>query len=321
MSAPARPRPHRRAVWQLLLGLVPLLVVALALLAVLAVRLAGARAPLAAATASGVATVQATGRAPDGRGVTVSLDDGGRTRHGVLVLEAASDSSGLPRGTRLGVSYDPSDPISDTAVFIDGDAAHRSVQDLAFGLGVVAVVLLVAGVLTVPRFVSRPRLRRAAPGKATASRVVVRQGLLVRSWLELDTAGGVRWLPVYWAPELATLAPGTPIELRGNPARGRLVLPVVDGAEIWPSGRLRERVPRGNREVAASMPESTGTGWGRQVRGDAVLMAIAPVLGLLWAYVDGSGVGGFVLATVLVAAVLFWLPQLLGSDPAPPDRE
>ena len=319
MSAPAR--PHRRAARQLLLGLVPLLVVGLALAAVLAVRLAAARAPLDAATASGVATVQATGRAPGGRGVAVSLDAGGQDRRGVLVLAAASDATGIPRGTRLGVSYDPSDPPGHTAVYIDGDAAHKHVQDLVFGLVVLAAVLVVTTTLTALRFVSRPRLRRAPPVEVAASRVVVRQGLLVRSWLELVTPAGIRWLPVHWSPELATLAPGSAIEVRGDPVRGRLVLPVVDGAELWPSGRLRRGAPRGSREVADPLPETTGTGWARQVRVDAVLLAIAPVLGLLWAYVDGTGVGGFVVATLVVAGVLFWLPQLLGSDPAPPDRE
>jgi hypothetical protein len=41
----------------------------------------------------------------------------------------------------------------------------------------------------------------------------------------------------------------------------------------------------------------------------------APVLGLLWAYVDGSGAAGFGIATALVASVLFWLPGVFGSDP------
>src|SRR6201999_3923985 len=104
-----------------------------------------------------------------------------------------------------------------------------------------------------------------------------------------------RWLPVYWAPELATLAPGTAVEVRGDPVRGRLVLPVVDGAEIWPSGWLRRSAPRGSRQVADPTPETTGTGWLRQVRVDAVLLAVAPVLGLLWSYVDGTGVGGVVV--------------------------
>jgi hypothetical protein len=252
--------------------------------------------------------------------VAVDLDAAGRPRYGVLVLAAASQAAGIPPGTRLGVAYDPADPPGDTAVYINGDAAHRDVQNLLFGAVVVAAVLLVASALTGWRLVSRPRLRRASPVAVTASRVVVRQGLLVRSWLELVTAVGVRWLPVHWAPELATLAPDSPVEVRGTPAPGRLVLPVVDGAEIWPSGRVRSRAPRGSREVADPMPGSTGAGWGRQLRGDSVLLLVAPVLGLLWAYIDGSGTGGFVVATLLLAGVLFWLPQLLGSDPAPPDR-
>src|SRR5690348_4687993 len=155
MSAPARPRPHRRAVRQLLLGLVPLLLVGLALIAVLAVKLAAAREPLDGATASGVATVRSTGHAPDGRGVAVSLAGG---RSGVLVLAAASDAAGIPPGTRLGVSYDPSDPPNRTAVYINGDAAHARVQDLVFGLGALVVVLVVTTALTVLRLVSRPRL-------------------------------------------------------------------------------------------------------------------------------------------------------------------
>jgi hypothetical protein len=42
---------------------------------------------------------------------------------------------------------------------------------------------------------------------------------------------------------------------------------------------------------------------------------ISPLLGLLWAYVDGSGTGGFVGATGLMAGLLFWLPAVFGSDP------
>jgi hypothetical protein len=208
-----------------------------------------------------------------------------------------------------------------TRFFADGDAAHRRLDDLLFGLAVAVVVAVVTTALTGLRYLTRVRLRRAPAGQATASRVVVRQGLAVRSWLELATARGVRWLPVYWAPELARLAPGTPVELRGDPARHRLVLPVVDGAELWPSGRVRVSPPRGNRQVADPDPETADTGWGRQVRGDLVTLVVAPVLGILWAYVDGAGPGGFGVATALAAGVLFWLAQLLGSDPAPPDRD
>jgi hypothetical protein len=302
---------------QLLLGLVPLLLVEVAVLALLAIRLSDAQAPLAAATAVDRAIVVATGTAPGGRGIAVALDDG---RRGTLVLQAPDAARAVPRGARLAVQYDPSDPPAATRVFTDGDAAHRSVEDLLFGLVVAVVVLLVTTGLTGARFLTRPRLRRAPATHVTASRVVVRQGLAVRSWLELVTTRGLRWLPVHWAPELVRLAPGSLIEVRGDPARAGLVLPVVDGAELWPSGRLRGRPPRGDRRVADPDPGAADTGWGRQVRGDLVPVVIAPVLGLLWAYLDGAGPGGFAVATVLAAGVLFWLSQLFGSDPAPPDR-
>lgn len=320
MSAPVGPRPHRRAVRQLLLGLLPVLVLGTAMLVVLGVRLADARAPLTAATAVARATVVSTGHAPDGRGVSVALQTDPAPRHGVLVLADPADAAAIPRGTALGVTFDPDDPPGRTAVYIEGDAAHLRVQNLTFGLAVVAVVMVVLSLVTGLRLITRRRLRRRTPTPVTASRVVIRRGLLVRSWLELVTGGGVRWLPVYWSPELAQLAPSTPIEVRGDPVRGRLVLPVVDGAELWPSGRLRTAPPRGEREVADPMPETVSVGWARQLRADAVPVAVAPVLGLLWTYVDGSGVGGFLVATGLLASVLFWLPETFGSDPAPPPR-
>jgi hypothetical protein len=135
------------------------------------------------------------------------------------------------------------------------------------------------------------------------------------------TSGGVRWLPVHWSPELARLAPDTRVEVRGDPVRGRRVLPVVDGAEVWPSGRLRGRPPRGERQVTGPGEAPEEAGWGRQLRGDAVALVVAPVLGLLWAFLDDSGAGGFGVATAVAAGLVWWLPQLLGSDPAPPDRD
>jgi hypothetical protein len=56
------------------------------------------------------------------------------------------------------------------------------------------------------------------------------------------------------------------------------------------------------------------------VRGDVLPAVAAPLLGLAWAYLDGTGVAGFLVATALAAAVIFWLAELLGSDPAPPPR-
>lgn len=310
-SAPSDPRPHRRAVRQLLLGAVPVAVVALVLLVVLALRLADVRAPLAAATATATATVTDAGTAPDGRGLQVTFPADGAERTGRVQLERPLD---VPVGARLGIRYDPRTPDG-SLVHTDGDAASAVVSDVLFGLVVVLLVLLVVGGLTLVRLRGRPRLRRRPARRLTATHVVVRQGLLVRSWLELDSSAGLRWVPVHWAAELDRLAPGERIEVRGDPARDRLVLPVVDGAELWPSGRVRSREPRGTLEQATVDPAAADVGLGRQARADGVFPFLAPVLGVLWAYVDSSGLPGFLVATALSATVLFWLPQLLGSDP------
>jgi hypothetical protein len=313
MSTPPVPRRHRRAAGQLLLGLVPVLVVGLVALLLLALRLPDARAPLAAATSTARAVVTAGGGPPDSRGVTVSFaDDTGRQRTGLLVLQRTVDA---PAGTPVTVRYDPTESSDPVPVHANGDAASGRVSDLVFGLVAVLAVLVVASALTGARLVSRPRLRRRRLTRVTGSHVVSRQGLFVRSWLELATAAGPRWVPVHWAPELDRLPPDTPLDVHGDPARSRLVLPVVGGTEVWPSGRLRDREPRGDVRPAGVDPDAGDLGLGRQARADGVVPFAAPVLGLLWAYVDDSGAGGFLVATALSAAVLFWLPQLLGSDP------
>ncbi|MCU1607752.1 MAG: rane protein of unknown function [Modestobacter sp.] len=314
MSTAPAPRRHRRAVGQLLLGLVPVLVVGLVALLLLALQLADARAPLATATSTAQATVSATGGDPDGRALTVSFTDGdGRERTGELLPARRID---VPTGSPVTVRYDPDaagpDPVP---VYADGDAAHRRLSDLLFGMVAVVVVLLVVSGLTVTRLVTRLRLRRRPTTQVNATHVVSRQGLVVRSWLEMGTPAGLRWLPVYWAPELDRLVPDTALQVHDDPGRGRLVLPVVGGTEVWPSGRLRSRTPRGDVRQADVDPDATDLDLARQARADGVVPFVAPVLGLLWAYVDGSGVGGFLLATAVSAAVLFWVPQLLGSDP------
>ena len=313
-TPPPPPRPHRRAARQLLLGLVPVLVVGLVLLVVSAVRLGAVQQPLAAATATASATVTASGTAPDGRGLEVTVDDpAGAGRTGLIELARPLD---VPLGARLTVQYDPAVPSGTRQeVFTPGDAAHSAVGEVVFGLAVVTLVLLVVTALTLVRLLGRPRLRGRAATTVPATHVVSGQGLLVRSWLELGTATGRRWLPVHWAPELDRLAPETRVTVHGDPARGRLVLPVLDGAELWPAGRLRDREPRGQLRQAPVVPDAGDLGMGRQARADGVLPFLAPLLGLLWAYANGSALPSVVAATALAATVLFWLPQLLGSDP------
>jgi hypothetical protein len=92
----------------------------------------------------------------------------------------------------------------------------------------------------------------------------------------------------------------------------------VGGTSVWQAGRRRTAPPGGvldrGDDLAADEPIAP-VGLGRQLRTDAELLVVAPLAGLLWAYLDGSGVAGWAAATVLIAGVLFWLPAVIGSDP------
>jgi hypothetical protein len=304
-------KPHTRARTQLLVGLVPVLAVGVALLVVLALRLGAVQEPLARASATATATVASV----DGTAVTVRYPAPGGDQEGRLTLRQPLD---VPTGAELTVQYDPADPGT---VYADGDAAHGAVQDVLFGLVVVVAVLLAVALTTGRALLTRPRLARRPATRVTAVHVVVRQGLLVRSWLELGTARGVRWQPVHWAPELDRWRPDAPTTVHGDPTRDSRVMPVLEGQQLWPSGRLRRSAPRGVVRQAPVDPAAGPQPLGRQLRGDSVAVVLAPVLGLVWAYVDGSGRAGFVVAAVLGAALLFWLPQQLGSTPATASRE
>ncbi len=317
MSSAPPSRPHARAVRQLLLGLAPVLVVGIALLVVLALRLPGTQAPLAAADATARATVVQDRLDPAGRGVQVAFTDAsGTDRTGLLVLRTAL---GVAADTPVTVQYDPS-AADGSRVYADGDAAHGAVGDIVFGLVLVTLVVVVVAMLTGLRLLGRRQLAGRRTTEVTVTHLVVRRGLLVRSWLELVTPRGVRWLPVYWAPEVAHLQPDTRALVHGDPAADKLVLPVLAGQQVWPSGRLRRSEPRGEVRQAGTAPEAGDVGLGRQLRGDGVAVVLAPVLGLLWAYVDGSGAAGFGIATALAATVLLWAPQYLGSDPSATSR-
>lgn len=321
-SKPAadKPSPGRgptpRAKRQLLLGILPVAVIAVALLGSLSSSLPGARAPLTAATQTATAEVVTNGAGPDGRGVEVSFTDAdGEERTEVIVLARPED---VPEGAEIGVQYDPDDPAS---VYAEGDAAHLTVRNLLFGLFWVGLVLIVCASITVFRLASRPRLRRRAATPATARRVRVRRGLSDRSWLVLDHGGAVSWVPVYWDEAVSALPRDTPITVHGNPRRDRLVLPVIDGTPIWPSGGRRESTPKGGATQPPPQNPPPRRSLLRQVRGDAAGLLFAPLLGLLWAYTDESGVAGFLAATALSAGVLFWLPSIFGSDPTGPSDD
>ncbi|MBA3411152.1 MAG: hypothetical protein H0U15_10035 [Geodermatophilaceae bacterium] len=299
-----------------MLGLLPLTVIAVGLLAVLAVALPAARAPLSAATQTATAEVVRNGVAPDARGVEVAFPDAdGVEQTGVIVLARPED---VPAGAEIGVQYDPTDSDS---VYADGDAAHLTVRNLLFGIFWVGLVLIICAAMTLFRLISRPRLLRRPVTSASARRVRVRRGLSDRSWLVLDHGSAVSWVPVYWDEAVSSLKRDTSITVHGNPRRDRLVLPVIDGTPIWPSGGRRGSAPKGESTQLPPQHPVPPRSLLRQARGDAAGLLFAPLFGLLWAYTDESGVSGFLAATAMSAGVLFWLPSIFGSDPTGPRDE
>ncbi|MDQ4104815.1 MAG: hypothetical protein M3186_14305, partial [Actinomycetota bacterium] len=56
-------------------------------------------------------------------------------------------------------------------------------------------------------------------------------------------------------------------------------------------------------------------GWRRQLRTNAGLLTLAPIVGLLWAFLDGGGVLTWACATALIAAIALWWAAIRGSDP------
>ncbi|MDQ4038578.1 MAG: hypothetical protein M3313_09575 [Actinomycetota bacterium] len=311
------PAPERgaapRAKGQLLLGILPVTVICVVLLSILGAALPAARAPLSAATQTATAEVVNNGVAPDGRGVEVTYtDDAGDEQDATIILARPED---IPEGAEIGVQYDPAEPAT---VYAEGDAAHLTVRNLLFGLFWVGLVLAICLGVTGFRLISRPRLSRRAATSVSARRVRVRRGLSDRSWLVLDHEGRATWVPVYWDETVSALEPNTPITVHGNPRRDRLVLPIIDGRPIWPSGGRRSSAPKG--EATQLPPENPVPRRSllRQARADAAALLFAPLFGILWAYTDDSGVTGFLAATAVSAAVLFWLPSIFGSDPTGP---
>jgi hypothetical protein len=312
---------RRRPVRHLAIGIAPLLVVGVALLIVLTTRFATVAAPVRAASATAEATVLQSGLGPDGKGVQLRWTDarGAEHRSQIRVPEIAN----VRTGGAVTLHYVPDNPDQ---VYVGGDETSVRLRNLAFDVVAVTVVLVVAVLLTVLHVLRRRRAERRPATTMPVSYARSKRGLVQRSWLVVDERGREWWLPVHWVPELAGLLAKTPSAVHGRPASDRLLVVDVGGTPVWQSGRKRSAPPSGDL-VTASTPWSKSAqrraeavpppsaGLTRQLRGDAVLVAIAPLLGLLWAYVDGSGEGGFAGATVLMAGVLFWVPTVLGTDP------
>lgn len=316
---------RRRPVRHILAGLAVLVVLGAALAVVLALRYADAAAPLREASARAVATVQRSGLGADGRGVELRWQDAeGQQRTGTV---RAAGPGTVRTGSPVTVRYVPSDP---SRFYAAGDQTEARVRDIGFGIVLVGIVLLVAVAVTAVHVLRRRSAERrpGTPGSVRYARS--RRRLLRRSWLVVAREGGESWVPVHWDPALTRLRPGTQATLHGKPGAGRVVAVDLGDTTVWQAaGRVRTDPPRGELDLdedvwsppgKAGRPVTPSTepadvGLGRHLRTDGALLVAAPLLGLAWAYIDGTGWAGAIIATVLVAGLLVWLPTLLGSDP------
>ncbi|MEU0878826.1 hypothetical protein ABZ345_09530 [Lentzea sp. NPDC005914] len=212
-------------------------------------------------------------------------------------------------GKQAQVAFDPADPSR--AVIPGADLlvqTDRALGGVTFAFAV-ALLVVFAGLVRV--FLAARTLRSAAV-TVQVRRIRLQSGLMVRSWLEID--GPVeRWLPVYYDPVLVTLPSPVDAELRG----GRIA--VVDGVTLYPSGRPVTKHPRGRRVDNPAQPDPerrAPRGLLAQLRVDSVFLVPAPIVGLFWAYVDGSGFTGWITATVVAAALGLWWGAFRGSDPS-----
>jgi hypothetical protein len=314
---------RRRPVRHLAIGLAPLLVAGVVLLIVLTTRFARLAEPVRAATATATATVVRGELGADGKEVQLRWTDarGAQQLSQIRVPEIANVQ---PGGTVL-LHYVPDDP---SRVYVGGDETSVRLRNLAFDIFAVTIVLIGALLLSGVHVLRRLRAERRPGTTLPATYARSKRGLVQRSWLVLNEAGREWWVPVHWMPALTAMLAKTPCTVHGRPASDRVLVVDVGGTAVWQSGRKRTAPPTGDI-VTAAAPWSKSAerragddaapppaaGLARQVRGDGVLIVVAPLLGLLWAYVDGSGSGGFVGATVLMLGVLLWVPALLGTDP------
>ncbi|MHA6631567.1 hypothetical protein ACU61A_39545 [Pseudonocardia sichuanensis] len=267
---------------------------------------------LDAATARTFGTVTAA----DGDGAQLRWTPaGGAERTDALELAGPAP----PAGTRTEVAYDPAAPdrplIPGAAVLA---AADRSLGTLFLSAATALVVLTACGW----QLASRRRAMTRAVRTVPVRRVQVQTGLLTRSWLETDTVPR-RFIPVHFDPVLVTLRSPTNVRLYGDPLRDRLVTAEIDGRVLHPSGPVRAVEPRGRRTDNPARPdESTRqraallAARSRQWRADLPMLVPAPVIALLWTYVDGGGLSTWLSATALLGALGLWLAALRGSDPS-----
>ncbi len=148
-----------------------------------------------------------------------------------------------------------------------------------------------------------------AAGTVRGRRVRQQYRLVSRSWLEISSGDRMVWQPVFYAPVLSVLTP-TDLELTGRS--------IHDGeTRFYPSGRVRTTEPAGKLVDNPSRPtDPPAFGIVRRLILDIQPAVGAPLVGLLWVYVMGGGLGAFVATTTVAAATFTWLSAIRGSDPS-----
>ncbi|HEX9624026.1 MAG TPA: DUF3592 domain-containing protein, partial [Streptosporangiaceae bacterium] len=299
----------RRAVRHLLLGLGPLLILGIAVIVVLLVRFAQIDAPVRRATASATATVVRSGFGASGHDLDLRWTDSHGTAHVSQVT--VPDAGPIATGSKTTIQYNPDDPAQ---VFVEGDSTSVRLRNTAFGAFITLIVVLAAVAVSIVHVVRRLLAERREPATLPATYARSKRGLIYRSWLLLEDRGREHWVPVHWEPALATMLAKTPSPVRGRPGSDRVVVVDVRGTAVWQSGRIRRTQPAGDitiggatytkaaqRRIEAEPPPTSGLA--RQARTDAVLVLAAPLLGLLWAFLDRTGPAGFAAGTVVAVGV------------------
>jgi hypothetical protein len=310
---------RRRTARHLAIAIAPLLVIGIALLVVLAVRFARDSEPVRAATGTAQATVTSGGLGDDGTGVDLRwTDPTGAARTSRIVVPRGAT---VRVGATVSIQFQPGDL---SKVYVDGDQLSDRLRDLAFGILITIFALVLVLVVTAVHVLRRRAAERRPAATVPVTHARSKRGLVQRSWLIVHDKGRDTWVPVHWEPPVTDALVRTPVTVHGVAGSGQVVAFEIDGTPVWQSGRQRPGPPRGEvtiaeppaKGAASSAPaEAVSVGLGRQFRVDGALTIIAPLLGLLWGYFDGSGVGGFVSATLLMVGVLLWLPSVLGTDP------
>jgi hypothetical protein len=310
---------RRRPVRHLVVCLAPLLVLGAVLIALLGVRFTAALRPLQQATADATGTVTRSGLG-DGDELELRWTDGQGVQHTNIIRVPGIRE--VPKTVPL--RYVPSDP---SRVYVGGDATYVRLRNLFYDAFLVVVVLLIVLAVSVVHVLRRLAAERRTAHTLPTTHAQSRRGLIHRSWLLLNEADREWWVPVHWEPVLGSTLAKTPCKVHGRPLADRVLVVDVHGTSVWQSGRKRPVSPRGD-VITAATPWSKAAqrradeadlpppaGLLRQFRADAALLAAAPLLGLIWSYLDTSGTAGFVGGTLLMAGVLFWLPSIIGSDP------